>query len=836
MHSHRFLAPIFFLVMAFASVGVAADGKIVLNEQEYFSGPGFSFLVFHNNYQVGYQGGLQMILGDERVLDSGDLLLNTKRDAGSPKLEVVKRIVDREHATATVRGEITGWNTGYQLICKTDGERMLITLKLDRPLDWSKVDEAGLSMALYPGVYVRKSFQADSGSGVFPDHYSGKTLMTDPTHVLRVAQEDPLHSFSVSRSDGELRLVDTRQGGPESWFMIMALLEKGSQQTEVHVEITPSLAPQWRRPPVIEVSQVGYLPSQAKQAFLELDARDKASEPVKLFQLQLKGEERLVKSATPRLWGKFLRYQYAAFDFSEVQQPGVYLLEYAGQTAGPFRIAGDVYEQAWQPTLEFFLPVQMCHVAVKEGNRTWHGACHLDDALQAPAHHVHIDDYQQGERETKYADNEHIPGLDWGGWHDAGDHDLPAGSSAITTLALALAQEEFHPQVDMTTIHRPEREVLLNQPDGRQDLLQQIEYGAESLLASYRVGGHIFPGIIERTELQYSHVGDPVNITDNRVYDPKLKPWEVQGERSGKFDDRWVFTNRNTGLQYATAQSLAVASRVLRGYNRGLADESLAAAKSLWEYEQTHPPVFAPNAYVPSDDGGFHSQELAATAELLMTTGEAQYRDRLMALLPVFKNISGEQFGSGPGWVLVRALEQVPNPEFKTTVLELAKQWKTVADQRAAANPWGVHLPMEVLHPEFKLETRTETDSGFVWGAGWDLQEDALRQYYLHKHLPELFGTAPLLATVNYVLGVHPGNNESFVSAVGARSPLIAYGFNRADWSHIPGGVISGVSLVKPDFMELKEFPFLWYQTEYVIGGAATYIFDVLAVENLMGK
>ena len=56
----------------------------------------------------------------------------------------------------------------------------------------------------------------------------------------------------------------------------------------------------------------------------------------------------------------------------------------------------------------------MCHVAVKEGTRTWHGACHLDDARQAPANRVWIDGYQQGEHETKYADNEHIPGLDWG--------------------------------------------------------------------------------------------------------------------------------------------------------------------------------------------------------------------------------------------------------------------------------------------------------------------------------------------------------------------------------------------------------------------------------------
>jgi hypothetical protein len=36
--------------------------------------------------------------------------------------------------------------------------------------------------------------------------------------------------------------------------------------------------------------------------------------------------------------------------------------------------------------------------------------------------------------------------------------------------------------------------------------------------------------------------------------------------------------------------------------------------------------------------------------------------------------------------------------------------------------------------------------------------------------------------------------------------------------------------------MELKKFPFLWYQTEYVIGGAATYIFDLLATENLVSR
>jgi hypothetical protein len=828
-------SPLVALVFLIAPTWLSSQG-IVLNEQEYFSGPGFSFLLFHNNYQVGFQGGLQMILNDERVLDSGDLFLLLGQGEQRPELRVLRREVDRARGLATVFGEVAGWNSGYQLGVRSDGRSIFITLKLDRPLDWSKVEQAGFKISLYPGTYFSKSYQGDAGGGVFPQQYTGKSLLYGPAKMVNVAQEDPLHNFTISQPNGALRLMDLRESSPQQWFTFEAALEPGSQATEIGLTITPQLSPGWRRTPVIGISQVGYLPGQAKRVILELDPRDSVHEPVNLYQLQPTGGKKLVKSELPKTWGKFLRFQYATFDFSDVRRPGLYLVEFRRQQAGPFQIAEKVTDEAWQPTLEYFLPVQMCHVAVKEGTRTWHGACHLDDARQAPANRVWIDGYQQGERETKYEDNEHIPGLDWGGWHDAGDHDLPAGSSAHTTLALALAQEEFHPSLDETTIRRAEREVLLHQPDGKPDLLQQIEYGAESMLASYRIAGHIFPGIIENTRQAYSHLGDPVNITDNRIYDPKLGANEVQGERSGKFDDRWVFTNRNTGLQYIVAQSLAAASRALRGYNDDLAQESLRTAEQLWQYEQEHPPVFPPNAYVPRSDGGFHSQELAATAELLITTGEAKYRERLMALLPVLKGISAEQFGTGPGWVLARALPKLEGRECRSVLRALAEKWKIAADQRAAANPWGVHYPPEVLKPDYKLEARTGIHSSFVWGEGWNLQDDALRHYYLHKVFPDLFGKEPVFATVDFVLGAHPANNRSYVSGVGAESPLIAYGFNRADWSHIPGGVISGASLVKPDYMELKQFPFLWYQTEYVIGGAATYIFDVLAAHKLANE
>ena len=814
---------------------VAQEGT-KLNEKEYFEGPGFSFLLFHNNYQVGFQGGLQMILHDERVLDSGDLFLVPKQGQERPALRVLRREVDRAQGTAAVFGEVEGSKLGYRLTVRNDGRSIAITLKLDRPIDWRLVEQAGFKICLYPGTYFSKSYQGETESGVFPQQFTGRTILMGPTKTLHIAQEDPLHSFSISRQDGPLTIVDPRQDGPETWFMFVAPFTPGGQGTELSVTVTPKLVPTWRRAPVIGISQVGYLPRQTKRVILELDPRDTAAEPVNVYQLQAAGGRKLVKSGAPRAWGRFLRFNYATLDFSDVQEQGVYTVEFRGQQAGPFRIADHVYDAAWHPTLEYFLPVQMCHVSVKEGNRTWHGPCHLDDALQAPAHKAYIDGHNEGAHDTNYGDNQHIPGLDWGGWHDAGDYDLPAGSIAITTLALALAQEEFGPSIDDTTIRREEREVLLHKADGKQDLLQQIEFGVEGMLASYRVAGYIFPGIIESNEEAYTYLGDPVNITDNRVYDPSLKPGEVRGERSGKFDDRWAFTNRNTGLQYEVAQSLAAASRVLKDYRSDLAAEALKSAEQLWQYEQTHPPKYAPNSYASADDGGFRRHELAATAELLITTGDAKYRDRLITLLPVLKGISGEQFGTGPGWVLARALPKVDDVGFRSIVTELAGKWKPVADERAASNPWGVRYAPGVSSPEYKLETRSAVHSFFVWGEGWNLQDDAFRQYYLHRQFPDLFGKEPILATVAFVLGAHPANNRSLVSGVGWDSALIAYGINRADWSHIPGGVISGPSLVRPDYMELKKFPFLWYQTEYVIGGAATYVFDLLAAQALTSK
>ena len=145
------------------------------------------------------------------------------------------------------------------------------------------------------------------------------------------------------------------------------------------------------------------------------------------------------------------------------------------------------------------------------------------------------------------------------------------------------------------------------------------------------------------------------------------------------------------------------------------------------------------------------------------------------------------------------------------------------------------------MYSEQLAETVKRTPYGVpyepsIWGAGWDIQRFGFENYFLADAYPDMFSKEPVCNALNFVLGCHPGSNQaSFASGVGAKSATVGYGLNRADWSYIPGGVISGTALIRPDFPELLTFPFLWQQTEYVLGGGSShYMFLVLAVQKLM--
>jgi endoglucanase len=300
-------------------------------------------------------------------------------------------------------------------------------------------------------------------------------------------------------------------------------------------------------------------------------------------------------------------------------------------------------------------------------------------------------------------------------------------------------------------------------------------------------------------------LGDVANQTDNLVYDPKLREGERTATRSGTRDDRLVFTEQNPARALVAAANVAAGARVLRGFDDTLAAEGLRAAEAVWRAEE-------PAARAAAGD-----QELAARAqaaiELFLTTHNREYRDAIIAAAPVIK----KQIAA-LGGLVARTFPFLNDLDFRDTVRAAVATY--AAEERAAAakNPFGV--PYEPV----------------IWGAGWGIQEHGVRQYLLHASFPDLVGPEGALAALNFVLGCHPGaNTASFASGVGARSMTTAYGWNRGDWSYIPGGVVSGTALIRPDFPELKDFPFLWQQGEYVMGGGASnFMFLALAAERML--
>jgi hypothetical protein len=551
---------------------------------------------------------------------------------------------------------------------------------------------------------------------------------------------------------------------------------------------------------VVQVSQIGYHPAQQKIAVIELDKNDKHSIPTELLRLDENGGEKTVLKTNAKVWGNFLRYKYLQLDFSSVTAPGMYIVKYGDVKTNPFQISNDVFERnVWQPTLEYFLPVQMCHMRVNDKYRIWHGWCHMDDARMAPTDSNHFDGYIQGHSTlTKYKSGETVPFLNRGAWHDAGDFDIRVESQAETVLGLTLAYEQFNVQYDNTSVDQINHVVEIQEPDGKPDMLQQIEHGLLTITGGYQAMGRFYRGIIEPTKRQYTVLGDPANITDNQFFNTNQGkgPVHAVGLPGGP-DDRWVFTEDNPRREMEAAAALAAASRVMKGYNDTLSRQCLQIAKEVWK----------------RNEKAEHLQLLGLAIELLQTTGDKEYGDYLISHKDEIANRINQT-----GWLAARAVALVKDQQFTATITEAAKKLFAQIKADGEKTPYGVPY-----RPN-------------IWGAGWDIQNFGYKQYFLHQAFPAIFPKDYMLNAINFILGCHPGSSTvSFVSGVGAESMIPGYGFNRADWSYIPGGSGSGTALIRPDFPELLKWPYLWQQGEYVLGGGTSdYLFLILAADHIL--
>jgi hypothetical protein len=826
----------------------ALGQDLKLNDKGYFARPGLNVMVFSDYYPEGHQTGVTIVQHGSRVAANGDLRLESSPGQWSPVPLVGERTVDAKTQTVTQAlsypdpsKDRKGFNPvfypnlqlGYKVrVTPLAGNAFRITVDLDRPVPREWAGKVGFNLELFPLPLFGKSFLMDGQSGIFPRQPNGPVIHSAGPSVevpvpvqangpvtslnreplaaplatgkrLVVAPDSDRQRITIESRTGGLELIDGRFNHNNGWFIVRGTIPAGATANALEWVVTPNVEKDWKYDPVIQVSQVGYAPGQPKTAVFELDPSDRDIKRARLFRLTDKGREEVL-AAEPQRWGDFLRYSYRTFDFSRVTEPGMYVVGYGDTLSQPFKIGADVYSRhVWQPTLEVFLPAQMCHMRVNQKYRVWHGVDHLDDALMAPTNLNHFDGYVQGASTlTKYKPGEIVPGLDAGGWHDAGDYDMRVESQIGTIWLLAKMVEEFGLDYDATRIDQKKKLVEIHDPDGKNDAVQQIEHGLLSVMGGYRALGRLYRGIIDPTHRQYVMLGEAANQTDNQF----RKPVEGLGrDNAGKpirWDDRWVFTEDNPDRELYAAAGLAAAARVLKGSDPKLAAETLAAARAVAGK------AFARGKSVPN--------KVFALSELIQATGDRTYTRMLLAIEPeILANVEQS------AWMLAPILGQLNDEGFRQRLdSAVAAYQATVKESARTDSPYGVPYKPD------------------IWGAGWTVQERGVRQYFFHKGWPQHTDPQSWLNALNFVLGVHPGeNNISFVSGVGANSATVAYGTNRADFSYIPGGVVSGTALIRPDLPELKNWPFFWQQMEYVMGGGETnFMFLALAADRLYGK
>jgi hypothetical protein len=800
----------------------AESAAFQISENEYFATGGVNVLVFSNWYNGLFDdskiSGIELIHQGVRTATNGDVRLNATPEQWDAIPEFVDRQVDRQKGIIQANLRYAKYHFDFSIRAQAAGDSVLITVHLPQPLPDELVGKAGFNLEFLPAAYFEKSFIMDESTGIFPLYPTGpkeQNNAVEPAPLatgnrLVLAPDDPARTVTVSSPDASMNLYDGRSKAQNGWFVVRSLLPAGKSGQVLEWSLSAKSDPDWVRPAVIAHSQVGYHPQQNKTAVIELDPNDQTEAQARLYRVNATGALDQVLAATPADWGRYTLYDYRTFDFSEITAEGIYFIEYAGQRTAPFRIAPDVYENIWQPTLDIYFPVQMDHVMVNEAYRVWHGASHLDDALQAPVNHVHFDLYAQGPTtDTPFKPGEHIPGLNIGGWYDAGDYDIRTQTQYAVVRNLVDTWETFPSDRDTTSVDYPRKYVDIHVPDGKPDLLQQIEHGTLALVAQFRAVGHAIPGIIVPDLAQYTHLGDGLTMTDNLIYDAEMGELETDGFRSGVFDDRWAFTSFSSTLNFGSIAALAAASRALKGYNDELANESLLTATKAWDEEQSREPIIFKHGNTTG--GSLPVEQLNASLELLVATGEQKYADEFLRHLPEIESMFPQ--------LAVEAARAMPHMDeaYREKIRQLTLAYRSQLDDAAKANPFGVLI----------------TEGG--WAGNGSIIDTAIAHFYLHKAFPDIIGKEDVLKGLNYILGTHPGSNVSFVSGVGTRSKKVAYGMNRADFSFIAGGVVPGVLILKPDFPENKEdWPFLWGENEYVVNVAAAYIFLANAAHELV--
>jgi endoglucanase len=605
----------FFLMLAMSGTAWCQDLK--LNDLEYFETQGVNVLVYSNTFTGGFNdeknAGIELIHHGVRTAQGGAVRLSNTPEQWDLVPEIPTRNVDRASKSIEAILRYKDYDFDSRVVVTAKGKGVEISVYLDKPLPKNLEGSAGFNLEFLPSQYWGKAYLMDGRHNRFPRYVVGNTItrpnsekpkqykgyvtsddrgtgrFIDPLPLEKgrtflLAPDEPSRMVKITSHDADLMLFDGRVLAQNGWFVVRSILPAGKTGKVLTWTVEPNAINGWIREPNIGFSQVGYTPKQEKVAVIELDKKDKPLTKASIFKIDADGKATEVYSGKIIPWGNYYKYHYVKFDFSPVTTPGIYYIQYGKFKTNNFLIENNVYEKITDATSDIWIPIHMNHMTVNEAYRVWHGEPFKEGYRQAPPNTDHFDLHSQGPAtDTKFKPLELIPGLNVGGFFDAGDFDIETNSNISVVHNFVQTWEYFKPQRDQTFVDQKQRYVDLHRPDGVPDILQFIEHGTLNLVAQAEIIGHMAQTLSNAVLDNYHHLGDAASITDGLPYNPDLGPYEVaaDGRSSGVKDDMWAFTSRNPQLDLSAATMFAAASRALRGYNDDLADRALAQSKRL---------------------------------------------------------------------------------------------------------------------------------------------------------------------------------------------------------------------------------------------------------------
>src|SRR5580693_396979 len=339
----------------------AADLAMHVNDKGYLDARGFSVFLYDSTYHPVFvdqkNAALEMILHGQRIATNGDVRLMPTPEQWDLAATLKGRHADKANNRLSADLAFPTFDFSYTLEVAAEPGCVKVSINLDKPLPPKLVGRAGFNLEFLPSIYMGKAYLVDgSKAGIFPRTPNDPMIKVMPlpdepkkayyledwdkakgyTQPLPFAEgksitlgvDDSLARVTVVSETAPLMLFDGRNRAQNGWFVLRSLIPSGKTTDAIVWHIKPDVIPRWTRPPMIAHSQVGYAPGFSKIAVLELDPKYTGPRTAKVLRLAGSGTYQKVFEGPITPSTPWLRYVYSKFDFTAVNEPGLYVIEY----------------------------------------------------------------------------------------------------------------------------------------------------------------------------------------------------------------------------------------------------------------------------------------------------------------------------------------------------------------------------------------------------------------------------------------------------------------------------------------------------------------------------